>query len=101
MEDVFAQACQILLKAMEMSPTEREAFLSQVRQSQPNIAFHLDELLANRTTPDARSESHGTSINPSVCPVSPAQPLGPRNYQKGDWIGAYQLLSHIGDGGMG
>jgi serine/threonine-protein kinase len=76
-------------RALEMSAAERAAFLETLRIEDPTLAAEVEELLADHDALD-REDFLGTSP-PAPEPESLA----------GQTIGAYTLISLIGQGGMG
>ena len=76
-------------RALEMSADERAAFLATLRAEDPTLAAEVEELLGDHEVLD-REDFLGRS---------PATPV-PASLA-GQTIGAYTLISLIGQGGMG
>jgi len=76
--------------AMEMAGDERATWLSSLREKDPALASDLEDLLAERSA----LSREGFLQEAAVCPVPPALLAGQR-------MGAYTLVSPIGQGGMG
>lgn len=75
---------------LELEVEERLAWLTSLRERNPSLATHLEELLREHELADEHFLEQGPVL---PLPVSPAQ--------VGQAVGAYTLLSLIGEGGMG
>src|SRR6185436_14880948 len=76
-------------RALDLSPVERDAWLLELRRTEPDIADELVALLAD----------HGKLRDEGFLDASP---LSDRDATlSGITIGSYTLISRIGDGGMG
>jgi serine/threonine-protein kinase len=77
-------------QALDMPDGEREAWLAALREQNPVLADHLQTLLdEHRALAQARFLEHGSMPLPGQAALA------------GQMIGAYTLLSPIGQGGMG
>ncbi len=79
-----------LERALELGSEERRAWLESVRAQDPALAHDLQELLQERT---ALLRERFLEDSPVVPPVSPSL--------AGQTMGAYTVVSQIGQGGMG
>jgi serine/threonine-protein kinase len=89
-EDRWRAVRPLLDRAMELGENEREAWIADLRRSDPNVAEDLESLLASR---DELSRE-GFLENPPPRPAVPASLAG-------QTVGAYTLMEPIGQGGMG
>jgi eukaryotic-like serine/threonine-protein kinase len=77
-----------LERALELPPAERPALLAALREQDPTVAVELDRLLHEREALSEAGFLAGTAP-------------GPSSTLAGQTLGAYTLLSRIGEGGMG
>ena len=90
--DLWRKLSPYLDEALEIDPEQRPAWLASVAQASPDIAADLRALLADQTSiADSRFLEGVVQI--AVRPTTPSL--------AGQVLGAYRLLSLIGQGGMG
>jgi len=78
-------------QALEMTDAERVAWLASLREQEPGLAAQLETLL----------EEHGALIRQGFLEQGPVVPLPVEPTLAGQTVGAYTVLSPIGEGGMG
>jgi len=76
-------------RALELSPLEREAWLQELRQTDPQIAAELAVMLADHKQLRAEGFLDSSALKDGDTTLT------------GVTIGSYTLMSRIGDGGMG
>jgi WD40 repeat protein/tRNA A-37 threonylcarbamoyl transferase component Bud32 len=93
--DNFKRAGEIFQNAIEIEdPTEREQYLKNACKSDPKLRAEVETLLKAHEKAGNYLEAPAVGVNVTL--DSPAQIEGP-----GTKIGRYELLSLIGEGGMG
>src|SRR5579871_2971520 len=90
--DLWRKLSPYLDELLELDPEQRPAWLAGLRAEDPEIAGHLQRLLAER---DAIEDSGFLERTVQVG-LPPAPPS-----LAGQVLGSYRLLSLIGQGGMG
>jgi serine/threonine protein kinase len=87
----WAEMGPLLDEVLDLTPPEREAWLTQLEATRPDAVRELRRLLELNSKLDAQ----GFLESPPVVPFAPARSLS------GQRIGAYTLDSIVGEGGMG
>src|SRR5689334_13568832 len=87
--DWWNQVSPYLDKALDMPETERASWLASLRETNPEIAARLEDLLRDH----AAVKEKGF--------LEQGVPLTSQAGLAGQTIGPYELLSPIGQGGMG
>jgi serine/threonine protein kinase len=87
----WAEVAPLLDEALDLSPQEREPWLTQLEATRPDAARELRRLLEL----DSRLDAQG------FLESGPLGPLAPPRSLAGQRIGAYTLESPLGEGGMG
>jgi serine/threonine protein kinase/tetratricopeptide (TPR) repeat protein len=82
-------------QALDLTVEEREPWLANLRRDQPAIADDLQGLLDERDSLDRAGFLTGAAV------LMPATPLVAEPTLEGLSVGAYTLVSPIGQGGMG
>src|ERR671913_576262 len=89
----WQQLKQIFQSALERNPAERSAFLSQACADDPALRGEVESLIASH-------DQAGDSIE-AMAAGAATEMLGDDRAIVGKRIGHYQVLNHIGRGGMG
>jgi serine/threonine protein kinase/Flp pilus assembly protein TadD len=89
----WQQLKQIFQSALERNPAERSAFLSQACANDPELRSEVESLIAS-------DDQVGDSIE-AIAAEAATEMLANDRAIVGKRIGRYQVLSHIGRGGMG
>src|SRR5689334_5934415 len=87
--DRWRELSPLLDRAIEMDPAERDSWLESLRSGDPQLAADLEDLL----------DEHKALSEKSF--LEHAVELPPETTLEGQTLGAYTLLSPIGQGGMG
>jgi serine/threonine protein kinase len=90
--ELWKEASPYLDRALELSAEERTTWLESFRASRPDLVGFIEDLLKEHSE---AAEEHFLERSP----ISPGE-VAPEG-RKGQSVGPYTLLSHIGQGGMG
>ena len=96
MNDRWARVTEILDRALAEPPEWREAFIVAACAGDDALAAEVRSLLAHAVQSENFLEPGHTRLEPIGTAAGAPAPLGP-----GSLIGAWRLVSHIGEGGMG
>lgn len=78
-------------QALEMTDQERVSWLATLREQDPGLAAQLETLL----------EEHSALVRQRFLEQGPSVPLPVQPMFAGQTVGAYKVLSPVGEGGMG
>ena len=90
--DLWRKLSPYLDQMLDIDPEQRPGWLASLREKEPGIAADLETLLAERQAIDDTGFLEGV-VQVGMRPASPSL--------SGQVLGAYRLLSLIGQGGMG
>ena len=90
--DLWRKLSPYLDEVLDIDPEQRAGWLASLRVKEPGIAADLEKLLAERRAIDDTGFLEGV-VQVGMRPASPSL--------SGQVLGAYRLLSLIGQGGMG
>ncbi len=91
----WQQLKQIFQSALELNPAERSAFLSRACADDPALRSEVESLIASHDQAGDSIEAMAVEAASEMLGGDQAAPM------VGKRIGHYQVLSHIGHGGMG
>src|SRR5215204_5686390 len=91
----WLQLKQIFQSALERNPAERPAFLSRACADDPALRGEVESLIASHEQAGDSIEAMAAEAATEMLGDDRAGPIA------GEHIGRYQVLSHIGRGGMG
>ncbi|HKE93517.1 MAG TPA: protein kinase, partial [Povalibacter sp.] len=80
--------------ALELEPAEREPWLASLATTEPELATHLGDLLAERDALNAAGFLEGSPLSSARRAATPAS-------MSGQQVGAYRIERLLGRGGMG
>ncbi len=87
--DLYAEARDLFLAALDHPPDERPAFLQKACAGNEELRREVESLLAHH------DDDGSSALMEATTAVRPPQPAPPRR------IGPYRLLQKLGEGGMG
>ena len=104
-EDCQRKISELLLKALKLPPSEREAFLDQACFSQPDLRQEVESLLAHEEAaaklfPD-QALTADIPARPDDDQLSRPTSREDASVQPGLTVSHYRLIEKIGEGGMG
>src|SRR6476619_4637879 len=86
---------ELFEKVLQLSPSEREAFMNEACRDEPGQRRRIEALLrSNDRVGNFLEEPPTGSIVESRARVTDRE-------KPGDWVGRYQLVEQIGEGGCG
>ena len=97
--DLIPTLSRLLDEAFDLSPAQREHWLSALPEEHQSLAAILRSLLSRRDAAETRDILR--TLPKFAAPDEPAREDAPARFVSGDSVGPYRLLSELGRGGMG